>query len=111
MIHEDGDHEATIIPESSSSVACPRQSVSVSTFMKPAVPQAAVEPEMSVAAWRTFGRSSEENSSGGSYPPARQAWGRCLAVSMKTVYSTLAAWHPTEFSVWVVSHSSSPLPR
>jgi len=34
-----------------------------------------------------------------------------VAVSMKTVYSALAAWHPAGFSVWVVSHSSSPLPK
>jgi len=44
-------------------------------------------------------------------PLARQAWGRCLAVSMKTIYSALAAWQLAGFSVWVVSHSSSPLPR
>jgi len=81
--------------------------------MRPAVPQAAVGPETSVVARVTFGRSSGENSSAGSFPQplARQAWSRCLAVSMKTVYSALAAWHPAEFSVWVVSHGSSPLPR
>src|SRR6218665_89521 len=79
--------------------------------MKPAVPQAAVGPETSIAARRTFGRSSEENSSAGSFPQqlARQAWGRCLAISIKTVYSALVAWHPAGFSVWVVSHSPSPL--
>src|SRR6218665_1015815 len=75
--------------------------------MKPAVPQATFGPETSVAARRTFGRSSEEISSAGLFPQplARQAWGRCLAVSMKTVYSVIAAWHPVGFSVWVVSHS------
>jgi len=81
--------------------------------MKPGVPQAAVGPETSVAARRTFGRSLEENSSAGSFPQplARQAWGSCLAVSMKTIYYALVAWHPAGLSVWVVSHSSSPLPR
>src|SRR6218665_3525776 len=44
-------------------------------------------------------------------PLARQAWGRYPAVSMKTVYSALAAWHHAGFTVWVVSHSPSPLPR
>src|SRR6218665_2710694 len=76
-------------------------------------PQTAVGPETSVAARRTFGHSAEENSSAGSFPQplARQAWGRCLAVSKKTVYSALAAWHPVGLSVWVVSHGPSPLPR
>src|SRR6218665_2361535 len=62
-------------------------------------PQTAVGPETSVAARRTFGHSSEENSSAGSFPQplARQAWGRCLAVSMKTIYSALAALHPAGF--------------
>src|SRR6218665_4212290 len=75
--------------------------------MSPVVAQAAVGPEMSVAARRTLGCSSEENSSAGSFPQplARQAWGRCLAVSIKTVYSALVAWHPAGFSDWVVSHS------
>src|SRR6218665_2066637 len=78
--------------------------------MSPVVAQAAVGPEMSVAARRTLGCSSEENSSAGSFPQplAKQAWGRCLAISIKTVYSSLVAWHPG-FSVWVVSHSPSPL--
>src|SRR6218665_4139437 len=44
-------------------------------------------------------------------PLARKAWGRCPAVSMREIYSALAAWHPAGFSVWVVSHSPDPLPR
>src|SRR6218665_3239151 len=63
-------------------------------------PQVAVGPETSGAARRTIGRTSEENSSAGSFPQAlaRQAWGRCLAILMKAVYSALAAWHPAGFS-------------
>src|SRR6218665_4041780 len=55
-----------------------------------------------------FWPQSIENSSTSSFPQplARQAWGRCPAVSMKTVYSALAAWHPVRFSVWVVSRTS-----
>jgi len=34
-----------------------------------------------------------------SQPLARKAWGRCPAVSMKTVHSAVAAWHPAGFSV------------
>jgi len=44
-------------------------------------------------------------------PFARKAWGRCLAVSMRVIYYTLAAWHPAGFSVWIVSHSTDPLHR
>ena len=44
-------------------------------------------------------------------PLARKAWGRFPAVSMREIYSALAAWYPSGFSVWVVSHSTDPLPR
>src|SRR6218665_450813 len=41
-------------------------------------------------------------------PLARKAWDRFPAISLMEIYSTLAAWHPAGFSVWVVSHSPDP---